>query len=170
MRKIDCDVAAMPINHWICLVGHAFNLIKHGKFHYYIYHAWLSLLHISMRLECIYYNIEMLNHMTEHRRDYAEEAASSYTSMLIQQEQIPWSQSLLAGIFSWMFLAASFMFPGSYLTSPYATAVSGAIRPVTRASFLVLAAVCFGIGLSGQGYLWYRWRKNYVWISNKLFL
>lgn len=35
---------------------------------------------------------------------------------------------------------------------------------------LVIAGICTGIGAAGMVWLWWRWRQNYVWLLNKIFL
>jgi hypothetical protein len=90
--------------------------------------------------------------------------------MLIQQENIPWVDNILARVCSWLLLAAFLMFPGSFLLLLYAKSVPSAFDSAERVGFIVVAAICCGAGLSGGGCLWWRWHKNYVWLINRIFV
>jgi hypothetical protein len=41
---------------------------------------------------------------------------------------------------------------------------------VKNIPLLVIAGICTGIGAAGMVWLWWRWRQNYVWLLNKIFL
>lgn len=47
---------------------------------------------------------------------------------------------------------------------------SAVLKEVKNVPLLYLAAFCSGIGSAGMLWLWYKYRANYVWIINKIFL
>jgi hypothetical protein len=52
-------------------------------------------------------------------------------------------------------------------SSHTATAILHSIKHI---QLLVIAAVCSIIGAAGMVWLWWRWRANYVWLLNRIFL
>jgi hypothetical protein len=92
-----------------------------------------------------------------------------YTAMLIHQDDISWIANLSASILAWLLLVTFFMFPGSYLSSTYADVLSKELNSSHGLGFIVIAAICLCISLIGLGYLWWRYRENYIWLCNKIF-
>jgi hypothetical protein len=41
---------------------------------------------------------------------------------------------------------------------------------VKNIPLLAIAGTCCAIGAIGMIWLWYRWRENYVWLLNRIFL
>ena len=41
---------------------------------------------------------------------------------------------------------------------------------VKHASLIWVAGFCCLVGSAGMVWLWWRWRRNYVWLINKIFL
>lgn len=48
--------------------------------------------------------------------------------------------------------------------------ISTILKEVKNIPLLYLAAFCSGIGTMGMAWLWFKFRANYVWIINKIFL
>lgn len=44
------------------------------------------------------------------------------------------------------------------------------VKEVKNVPLLYIAAFCSGIGSLGMAWLWFRYRTNYVWILNRIFL
>lgn len=78
----------------------------------------------------------------------------------------------------WILLAGFVIFPGTFTRLQAGKfddkAKSGTqqsiLRTVKHVPLLVIAALACGIGASGMVWLWWRWRKNYVWLVNRIFL
>jgi len=82
----------------------------------------------------------------------------------------------LAGFFNWILLAGFILFPGTFTSLQNLGGGSSGqvaqllVHQVTRIPLFVIAWVCTGIGAAGMLWLCWRWRKNYVWALNKIFL
>jgi hypothetical protein len=100
-------------------------------------------------------------------------------SMLLDLDTIPRLHNILASFFTWILLAGFIIFPGTF-TSLSALAddpdiqdsrtASKLISSVKHVSLLYVASFCSGIGAIGMLWLWYRWRANFVWLLNRIFL
>ncbi|KAF8811103.1 hypothetical protein BYT27DRAFT_6454903 [Phlegmacium glaucopus] len=99
---------------------------------------------------------------------------TQYVNMLLALDDIPTMYNLFAGFFSWIFLAGFILLPGTF-TSLKSLDTSNQIgqrlvRVVTSIPLLVIGWLCTGIGAAGMLWLWWRWRRNYIWTLNKIFL
>lgn len=92
-----------------------------------------------------------------------------YTAMLIHQDDISWLSNLSASIFAWLLLVTFFTFPGSYLSSSYVDILSKELNTSHGLDFIIIAIFCLCTSLIGLGYLWWRYRGNYIWLCNKVF-
>jgi hypothetical protein len=99
--------------------------------------------------------------------------------MLLALDTIPRSHNILASFFTWILLAGFVIFPGTFTSiqslgdDPKISASQTAtdiLRSVKHVQLLVIAGVCCGIGAGGMIWLWWRWRDNFVWLLNKIFL
>jgi len=102
-----------------------------------------------------------------------------YMDMLLAMDAIPRLYNILSSFFTWLLLAGFIIFPGTFTTisnldSDTAIAnshtASTIIASIKNIPLLVVAGVCSGIGAVGMVWLWWRWRQNYVWLLNKIFL
>lgn len=99
--------------------------------------------------------------------------------MLLSLDKIPRLHNILASFFGWIMLAGFIVLPGTF-TSLAKLGSNNAVKATPGASdvlnsvqsvpLLVVAAVCCGIGYLGNLWLSIRWRNNYVWLLNKLYL
>lgn len=103
-----------------------------------------------------------------------------YMEMLLSLDKIPRLHNILASFFGWILLAGFIVFPGTFTSirdlsddpelaakSPTASAVLGHVQNVP---LLVIAAISCGIGAAGLSWLAFRWRSNYVWQLNRIYL
>lgn len=100
-------------------------------------------------------------------------------NMLLALDTIPRLHNILAAFFTWILLAGFVIFPGTF-TSLDSLSDSDAIKNNSAASeifksvknipLLAIAGACCGIGAGGMLWLWWTWRKNYVWLLNRIFL
>ena len=101
-----------------------------------------------------------------------------YMDMLLAMDTIPRLHNILSSFFTWILLAGFIIFPGTFTTIssldsqaiPGNHTASTIIASVKNIPLLVIAGVCAGIGAVGMVWLWWRWRQNYVWLLNKIFL
>ena len=116
-----------------------------------------------------------------------------YMNMLLSLDTIPRMHNIYAAFFSWILLAGFVIFPGTF------TSISKSLDPendtaqeildhVKHVPLLYIAAFCSGLGAIGMIWLWqatqsphilgsaanwvnrFRWRKNFVWLLNRIFL
>ena len=105
---------------------------------------------------------------------------SRYVQMLLQLDQIPSLHNLLAGLFTWLLLAGYVVLPGTFTSLKRLDGTSGAahsnpaekvvLSTVQNAPLLWIAATIYIVGASGLLWLWWKWKDNYVWLVNRIFL
>ncbi|KAK3327754.1 hypothetical protein B0T19DRAFT_422696 [Cercophora scortea] len=83
---------------------------------------------------------------------------TEYMKMLLALDKIPRLHNILASFFAWILLAGFVIIPGSFSTNTPLTAVTA------------LSGLCITIGVLGIAYLAVRWRANYVWLLNKVYM
>ncbi|KAI9799603.1 MAG: hypothetical protein M1833_003918 [Piccolia ochrophora] len=103
-----------------------------------------------------------------------------YVDMLLNLDDIPKSHNILASFFTWILLAGYVIFPGTFTTLQRSGKIkeetddnkieNAVYRTVRNAPLLWVAAICCVIGGCGMFGLWMRWRRNYVWLINRIFL
>lgn len=109
---------------------------------------------------------------------------TEYMHMLLHLDRIPRIYNFLAGLFTWILLASFLIIPGTFTSfknsaafkniqddDDKSSAVAKAIiNSAANIGLLWLSGAFCVIGGLGCLFLWARWRKNYVWIVNKVFL
>ena len=101
-----------------------------------------------------------------------------YMNMLLSLDTIPRFHNILASFFTWILLAGFLVFPGTFTSiaslgndpNIHSHTAADILRSVKHVQLLVVAGVCSGIGAGGMLWLWWRWRQNFVWLLNKIFL
>ena len=101
---------------------------------------------------------------------------SRYMNMLLQLDEIPWWHNILASLCTWLLLAGYVVLPGAFTSirnsqvlSEEAGAAGKAVVKAAQAwPVLLVASICCALGVAGMTWLWYRWRRNYVWLLNKI--
>jgi hypothetical protein len=102
------------------------------------------------------------------------EQHQKYKRMLLESHKIPWENNIFAVIFSWMILAGFILLPGTF-TSLSRMRLEGEVDRVFQQLnnpiplFVVSSISCF-LGAAGTGWLWWKFRKNYIWLFDHLFL
>ncbi|KAG4416753.1 hypothetical protein IFR04_010082 [Cadophora malorum] len=102
-----------------------------------------------------------------------------YMNMLLAMDTIPRMHNIFAAFFTWILLAGFVVLPGTFTSlqtledkpevSSSETA-SAILKTVKNIPLLVIAGSCCGIGALGMVWLWFKWRSNYVWLLNRIFL
>ncbi|KAK3684893.1 hypothetical protein B0T22DRAFT_202185 [Podospora appendiculata] len=102
---------------------------------------------------------------------------TEYMNMLLELDKIPRLHNILASCFAWILLAGFVVIPGSF-SSLRALEEAGngngngiiTILPDSPTAATVIGFLCMGVGALGAGWLAWRWRANYVWLLNKLYM
>ena len=107
-------------------------------------------------------------------------AQTRYVDMLLGLDSIPRSHNLLASFSTWILLAGFLLVPGTFTSIQKSDMVkheaqqnavaNEVLEKVKHASLLWIAFSCCVVGASGLMWLWWRWRSNYIWLINKIFL
>ena len=117
----------------------------------------------------------------ESRADAAQSTAQTrYVDMLLDLDNVPRWHNLLASFSTWILLAGFLIVPGTFTSVEKSSMVKEAakqnavahevLEKVKNASLLWIAFSCCLVGVTGLSWLWWRWRSNYVWLINKIFL
>lgn len=114
-----------------------------------------------------------------------------YLNMIMSLDRIPRLHNILAVVFVWLLLLGFVLFPGSFTRTERQPSVSSEQPPnnnnegttirvgqitvnvplsLAQRVALVLASVFILTGVFGTAWLALRWRRNYIWLLNKLYL
>ncbi|KAN0108565.1 hypothetical protein V8E51_008307 [Hyaloscypha variabilis] len=99
-----------------------------------------------------------------------------YMEMLLALDTIPRLHNILASFFTWILLAGFVIFPGTFTSLSTSNRLNDnhtaaeILHEIKHVQLLVIAGVCCGIGAGGMIWLWWRWRTNFVWLLNKIFM
>lgn len=107
-------------------------------------------------------------------------AQTRYVDMLLGLDTIPRSHNLFASFSTWILLAGFIVVPGTFVSvedskmlqqgAKNSKVEHAVLNTVKHASLMWVAGFCCVVGGSGMVWLWWRWRSNYVWLINKIFL
>ena len=101
--------------------------------------------------------------------------------MLLHLDRIPRIHNILASAFAWILLAGFLVVPGTFTGFKNSAAFKNAedndnevahaiIHGIANIGLLWLSGTFCIIGGLGCLWLWFCWRKNYVWLLNRIFL
>lgn len=98
--------------------------------------------------------------------------------MLLDLDAVPKWHNLAVAIAAWILLAGFVIFPGTFTSiqsiDEEDQGVNGVekwvLSRIKNLPLLVVAGVCCGIGAMAMIGFWIRWRRNYVWVCNRVFL
>ncbi|KAK2765843.1 hypothetical protein CKAH01_15523 [Colletotrichum kahawae] len=98
-------------------------------------------------------------------------AVSRYDQMVLQNDkEIDWWWSLLAKVFSWLLLAGYIVFPFTFASLRRSQVLESMGKVGQTVSYWVndcliaLVSVLSGVASIGLAWLWFKWRRNYVWV------
>ncbi|ETN43435.1 uncharacterized protein HMPREF1541_02594 [Cyphellophora europaea CBS 101466] len=103
-------------------------------------------------------------------------------AMLLHLDRIPRLHNILAAAFGWILLAGFLVIPGTFTALQKSEAYQAAndneasqvantvVKSIDNVPLVYVSAFLSGIGALGCIWLWLRWRKNYVWLINRVFL
>ncbi|EHY58958.1 hypothetical protein HRR83_001777 [Exophiala dermatitidis] len=105
-----------------------------------------------------------------------------YMEMLLHLDEISSTYNILASVFAWIILAGFLVVPGTFTTFKKTKTFQDLddddsnevahtiVHTVAHIGLLWLAGAFCAIGALGCFWLWFRWRKNYIWLINRIFL
>lgn len=103
-----------------------------------------------------------------------------YMDMLLHLDNIPRLHNIMASAATWILLAGYVILPGTFTTLQDSKVVKNGgkgnvaedvvVRAIRNAPLLWVGAIFCVIGAVGMISLWIRWRANYVWLINRIFL
>jgi hypothetical protein len=105
-------------------------------------------------------------------------ARTRYIDMLLGLDDVSPLHNFLASLSVWILLAGYIVFPATFnklqneeLDEKANTNLKQhALRTVRNVPLLYIAAFACGLGVVGCVWLWWKHRKNYVWVINRIFL
>ncbi|KAL9112998.1 MAG: hypothetical protein Q9227_002863 [Pyrenula ochraceoflavens] len=104
-----------------------------------------------------------------------------YMQMLLHIDEIPRMHNILAAFFTWVLLAGFITFPGTFTSAQNALnkkhpngeaeeVAHHVLNKVVNVGLIWVAGVCCVVGGGGMLWLWFRWRSNYIFLINRIFL
>ncbi|KAF7311163.1 hypothetical protein MKEN_01017500 [Mycena kentingensis (nom. inval.)] len=101
----------------------------------------------------------------------APEMNTRYVHMLVDMENIRPFYKVLAHLATWLLLAGFVLAPGTFAPPANEDEEDSFGSELTKhMSLLVISWIITGIGALSMTGLWFRWRKNYLWIHDALFI
>lgn len=111
------------------------------------------------------------------RQQTGNSVQTRYMSMLLDLDTIPRLHNIYASFFCWILLAGFIVFPATFTSLPEFPdnddgnqQLNKFVTDVKSIKLLYVASFCSGIGALGMCSLWWRWRRNFVWLLNRIFL
>ncbi|PYH40989.1 uncharacterized protein BP01DRAFT_377369 [Aspergillus saccharolyticus JOP 1030-1] len=116
---------------------------------------------------------------------HQEQLKRTHTTMILDTEYvhmtlepIHWGYNLLSSFASWVFLAGYLVVPGTFTTlettiknsSSQSTMNRRILGTIQNPPLIAISFICFLFGLAIMVFLFYRWRSNYIWLINRLFI
>ena len=105
---------------------------------------------------------------------------NDWVRMKIDLPKIYWGilyANILANLFIWLLLSGFLVLPAtfsslgvSYALNSLGNAGKVVLETVQNISFLWFAGTCFVCGVVGSVLIWRESIKNYIWLTNRLFL
>ena len=101
--------------------------------------------------------------------------------MLLGLDEIPRLHNILASFFTWILLAGYVVFPATFTSLNRSKNLAqvaedgnefekSVLNTVRNAPLVYIATICCIVGASGMMGLWWRWRSNYIWVINRIFM
>ncbi|KAL4740388.1 hypothetical protein BDV11DRAFT_204309 [Aspergillus similis] len=105
---------------------------------------------------------------------------TEYVCMLLQLQNIHWAYNFAASLANWVLLAGYLVVPGTFTSLqksesianslPQNNAEKAILETIQNPPLVAIAWSFLGIGVGIMSVLFYRWRQNYLWLINRLFI
>ena len=105
-----------------------------------------------------------------------------YMEMLLHLDEIPRIHNIAGSLFTWIILAGFLVVPGTFTSFKNSKQFQNAdsddgddiahkiVHSIANIALLYISAGFCAVGTIGCIWLWIRWRHNYVWLINRIFL
>jgi ABC-type amino acid transport system permease subunit len=84
--------------------------------------------------------------------------------------RIPLGHKTLAAASQWILLAGYLIIPGTFTSLQRSSLLNDAsariVQMVKNPPLLAIACICFAFGAAVLGWLSWKWRYNYIWLSH----
>ncbi|GFF99723.1 conserved hypothetical protein [Aspergillus udagawae] len=114
------------------------------------------------------------------RSDTSLTIETEYVRMLLELQDIHWLYNFMASLAAWMLLAGYLVIHGTFtslqrsdtITNKMAQndAEKAVLKTIQNPPLVAIAWVLLGIGVATMSFLFYRWRRNYLWLISRLFM
>lgn len=109
-----------------------------------------------------------------------EPLESRYVRMIIEADEISWQHNVLASAAHWTLLAGYLVIPGTFTSLQKSDAIQNGLtknkagdlilNTIQNPPLLAMACVFFSVGLLSMGWLFYKYRANYIWLINRILM
>ncbi|KAJ4395965.1 hypothetical protein N0V93_000181 [Gnomoniopsis smithogilvyi] len=105
-----------------------------------------------------------------------------YMNMALSTERIPRIHNILSNVFAWMILLAFVTAPANFCSKAgqqpkldiedvaSASTLVVSYKPIPSIGLLAASCTIFGLGSLGMLWLTLCWRRNYIWLMNRIYL
>lgn len=105
---------------------------------------------------------------------------TEYIHMLLELDTIHWFYNFLSSLAGWILLAGYLVIPGTFTSLQnseslqkefrHSHSASSILNTVQNPPLIGISCTCLGLGAVIMLLLFYKWRYNYIWVTNQLFL
>ncbi|RMD41421.1 hypothetical protein DV735_g3687, partial [Chaetothyriales sp. CBS 134920] len=93
---------------------------------------------------------------------------TQYMLKLLQFDQVPRSHNIIVAASTWLLLVSFLLVPATF-TGGVLEGVVGPPPHITNIGLLWVSLLCCMAGTFGCALMWFRWRRNYVWLLAHVF-
>lgn len=97
-------------------------------------------------------------------------------NMAMSTQRIPRTHNILSNLFAWMMLLAFIIAPANFCSpedaarSSQGVDASEAYKRIPSVPLLAVSCTMFGVGTLGMLWLALCWRRNFIWMMNRIYL
>lgn len=105
---------------------------------------------------------------------------SSYVRMILEADGVAWQDNALASTAHWILLAGYLVIPGTFTSLQKSDKIHNGLaeneagkwilNTIQNPPLLATACVLFVSGLAIMAWLFWEFRRNYIWLINRIFM
>jgi hypothetical protein len=105
---------------------------------------------------------------------------TEYVHMLLELDTIDWVYNFLSSFANWTLLAGYLVIPGTFTTLQKSDTLKQGLQDnhtekailntIQNPPLVAIACTFLGVGAGTMVYLFFKWKHNYFWIFNRLFV
>lgn len=105
---------------------------------------------------------------------------SGYVRMIVEADEIPWQDNILASTAHWILLAGYLVIPGTFTSLQKSNTIHNGLaeneagewilNTIQNPPLLATACILFVSGLAIMGWLFWEYRGNFIWLINRIFM